>query len=175
MRPPPLLPEETLVRVLRLAKLDGITVLVLGGVFALMAAGNGQAPFAVVGLLAAGAGAIELHGVGLLRRNVPAGMQWVIASQPLLLLVIFGYCALRLTHFEMPPIPDSLREAATANAQALEMTLDEYFRLMNRVSAGLVALIATGYQGWMAYYYWTRRRAVAQALETVEFETETEN
>ncbi|PAW63982.1 MAG: hypothetical protein B9S34_13395 [Opitutia bacterium Tous-C1TDCM] len=172
MRSPPLLPEETLVRVLRLAKLDGITVLVLGGVFALMAAGNGQAPFAIVGLLAAGAGAIELHGVGLLRRNLPAGMPWVFASQPLLLLVIFGYCALRLTHFEMPPIPDSLREAAAANAQALGMTLEDYFRVMNRVSAGLVAAIACAYQGWMAFYYWNRRRAVAQALDTVVFETE---
>ncbi len=157
---------------LRLAKLDGITVLVLGGVFALMAAGNGQAPFAIVGLLAAGAGAIELHGVGLLRRNQPAGMPWVFASQPLLLLVIFGYCALRLTHFEMPPIPDSLREAAAANAQALGMTLEDYFRVMNRVSAGLVAAIACAYQGWMAVYYWNRRLAVAQALETVVFETE---
>lgn len=157
---------------LRLAKLDGITVLVLGGVFALMAAGNGQAPFAIVGLLAAGAGAIELHGVGLLRRNLPAGMPWVFASQPLLLLVIFGYCALRLTHFEMPPIPDSLREAAAANAQALGMTLEDYFRVMNRVSAGLVAAIACAYQGWMAFYYWNRRRAVAQALDTVVFETE---
>ena len=69
MQQPPLLPEETLVRVLRLAKLDGMGSVVLGTVFALMAAGAQEAPFAVIGLLAAGAGAIELHGASLLQEG----------------------------------------------------------------------------------------------------------
>ena len=38
MQQPPLLPEETLARVLRLARFDGMSVLVLGGMFALIAA-----------------------------------------------------------------------------------------------------------------------------------------
>ena len=65
MQQPPLLPSETLMRVLRLAKLDGMGVLLLGGLFALMAASGGEKPFAIIGLLAAGAGAIELHGAAL--------------------------------------------------------------------------------------------------------------
>ena len=57
MQQPPLLPAETLVRVLRLAKFDGLSVLLIAGVFALLAATAGDFSGALVGLLAAGAGA----------------------------------------------------------------------------------------------------------------------
>src|SRR5678816_1370684 len=88
MQQPPLLPEETLARVLRLARFDGMGALVLGGMFALFAAAARDFPFAAIGLLAAGAGAVELHGAALLRQGDRRGMQWLVASQPYLLLVI---------------------------------------------------------------------------------------
>ena len=164
MQPPPLLPEETLARVLRLAKLDGTSVLVLGALFAVLAAAGGDARFAIVGLLAAGAGAIELHGAGLLREGEPRGMRWLLASQPFLLLVIYAYCVLRLTHFEMPPIPDRFREAIDLTARQLGLSTEEYFRMVNRLTAQIVAGFATVYQGWMIVYYLRRRDAVARAL-----------
>lgn len=166
MQQPPLLPEETLARVLRLAKLDGTSVLVLGAVFAVMAASGGDARFAIIGLLAAGAGAIELHGAALLRQGEPRGTQWLIASQPLLLVVIYAYCVLRLTHFEMPPIPDRFHDALELSAQQLGLTIEGYFRMVNRLTAQVVAVVATIYQGWMMVYYLRRRRAVARALVT---------
>jgi len=55
MKAPPLLPEETLLRVLRVARLDGLSVLVIAGVFALISALAGDGVGAVVGLLVAGA------------------------------------------------------------------------------------------------------------------------
>jgi hypothetical protein len=164
MQLPPLLPQETLERVLRLARLDGTSVLVLGAVFAIMMAAGGERAFAVIGLLAAGAGALELHGAGLLRSGEPRGMRWLMASQPFLLLVIYGYCTLRLTHFEMPPVPERFQEALQQSAQQFGLTLEEYFRMVNRLTAQIVAGVATLYQGWMLVYYVRRRRAVERAL-----------
>lgn len=167
MQLPPLLPEEILVRVIRLARIDGLGVLLLGSLFAIFAATSGEAGFAVVGLLAAGAGAAELHGVGLLRAGEARGVRWLIACQPFLLLVIYGYCWLRLTHFEMPPIPEGLQETIERSAQQLNMTVEDYFRFVNRLTAQLVAVVATFYQSGMMVYYLRRRKAVERAL-TVE-------
>jgi hypothetical protein len=161
---PPLLPEETCSRVLRLAKLDGTGVLALGALFAVLAAAGGEAHFAIVGLLAAAAGTIELHGASLLQRGEARGIRWLVASQPFLLGVIYAYCALRLTHFEMPPVPERFREAMETTARELGLTLEEYFRLVNRLTAQIVAGVATIYQGWMTVYYFRRRAAVEQAI-----------
>lgn len=165
LKSPPLLPAETLARVLRLAKLDGTSVLVLGAVFALMAAAGGESRFAIIGLLAAAAGAIELHGAALLRQGESRGTRWLVASQPFLLLVVYAYCVLRLMHFEMPPIPDRFRDALALSAEQLGMTVEEYFRMVNRLTAQLVAGVATIYQGWMMFYYLRRRQVIVRALE----------
>jgi len=164
MQQPPLLPEETLVRVIRLAKLDGTSVLVLGSVFALMSAARGDSAFAVVGLLATAAGAVELHGSGQLRQGEPGGMRWILLSQPFLYLVVLAYCYLRLSHFEMPPIPDRFREAFEISAQQVGLSVEDYLRTLNRVSIQAVAGASTLYQGIMTYYYFKRRGAVETAL-----------
>ncbi|MFZ9746740.1 MAG: hypothetical protein ACO3G4_08930 [Opitutaceae bacterium] len=165
MQVPPLLPEETLTRVLRLARFDGLGVLVLGGGFALLAAAGGDKALAAVGLAAAGAGAVELHGVTLLRQGAFRGLRWIIASQPLLLAAVWVYCALRLTHFALPPLPEELRAAVAETARELGMAPDDYLRLVHRITHGLVALLATAYQGGLGWYYWRRREPVRRALE----------
>ena len=164
MQQPPLLPEETLVRVLRLARFDGMGAMVLGGVFALFAASVRDLPFATIGLLASGAGAIELHGAALLRQGHPRGMGWLVASQPLLLLVILSYCALRLWFFEVPPVPEKFQAVFAASAQQWNLSVEEYQRALNRITAGAVALAAIGFQGGMTLYYMRRREPVRQAL-----------
>lgn len=164
MQQPPLLPEETLARVMRLAKLDGTSVVILGSVFALMAAARGETAFAIVGLLATGAGAFEIHGSGLLRRGKVSGMRWLLVSQPALYLVILGYCALRLMHFEMPPIPERFQEAFELSAQQVGLSVEDYMRTLNRVSVQILAIASTIYQGIMTFYYAKRRAAVEAAL-----------
>jgi hypothetical protein len=170
MQQPPLLPEETLLRVVRLARMDGIGALVLGTLFALVAAAGHHFPFTVVGLLAAGAGAVELHGVALLRQAQPRGINWLVASQPFLLIVIFSYCALRLWSGEMPPIPEQLRAFIAAGAAQWRMSIDDYLQLLNRITYALLAVTALGFQGGMMIYYLRRRAAVKQALRVVDEE-----
>lgn len=165
MRPPPLLPSEVLVRVLRAAKFDGLTVFALSALFAVMAAMAGEMRFAVIGLLAAGAGAIELHGEGLLRYGDPRGMKWLITSQPVLLIIIYIYCALRLAHFQIPPIPESRQVEFAEAATQLGMTTEQLIHLLYRFTVKTVAVVATLFQGWMLIYYLRRRKAVVQAVE----------
>ena len=164
MQQPPLLPEETLARVLRLARFDGMGALVLGGMFALIAAAGRDFPFAAIGLLASGAGAVELHGAALLRQGEPRGMRWLVASQPYLLVAILSYCALRLWLVEMPPVPETLQNLFTLSARQWGMSVEEYQRFLNRVTALAVACLATGFQGGMALYYLRRRESVYRAL-----------
>ena len=164
---PPLLPEETLHRVVRLARFDGLSILVLGTLFALSAAATKDVPFAAIGLLAAGAGAVELHGIALLRQFESRGVNWLIASQPFLFIVILGYCVLRATHFEMPPLPEQLRDLAELSAQQWHMSLVDYFRMINTVTAIVVGVVSFFYQGAMMIYYWRRRDAVTRALDEV--------
>lgn len=164
MQQPPLLPHETLVRVLRIARFDGIGALLLGGMFALSAAMAGEPPLAVIGLLGAGAGAIELHGTELLKQGDGRGMSWLIASQPFLLVVVFSYCSMRLWVLPLPPVPESLEGLFAASATQWKMTVDEYQHVLNRITVLAIAVVALGFQGWMTYYYVRRRQAVMTAV-----------
>jgi hypothetical protein len=166
MQQPPLLPEETLVRVLRLARFDGTGVLVLGSIFALMAASAGEVRFAIIGVLAAGAGAVELHGAALLRQGEPRGMNWLIASQPFLLTVILAYCALRLWLMEIPPVPEAFQGVFAMNAQQWGMSVPQFQRTLNAITATAVAAASFGLQGGMMIYYVKRREPVEKALSS---------
>ena len=164
MKAPPLLPEETLIRVLRVARLDGLSVLVISGVFALVSALAGDGLGAVVGLLVAGAGAVELHGATLLEHGEPRGMDWLTGSQVFLLATIVLYCALRLYH----PVIEQMRAAMTdemkISLEAAGWRLDEFMHFVYRTTYVAVAIVTTVYQGGMAVYYWRRREAVTRAL-----------
>ncbi len=164
MRQPPLLAHETLARVLRLAKFDGALVLVFAGGFALLSAMEGDFSGALVGLLVAGAGAVELHGFSLLREGEPRGINWLVGSQISLLVSILAYCAVRLTHLEVPPIPDALVSMLDVTAEQLGMTRDEYVRFVQRLALQSFAVISFFYQGGMAIYYYRRREPVTRAL-----------
>lgn len=164
MPQPPLLPEEILNRVLRIARVDGLAVTIFGGIYALMSATAGFSVGAVLGLLAAGAGAIELHGATLLRHHQPRGITWLVASQPLLLGVIWVYCATRWFVLELPPIPDDLQPLLTLSAEQWGMSVEEYIRFVNRLTCVIVAVVSAAYQGGMTIYYLRRRHGVLRAV-----------
>ena len=164
MQQPPLLPAETLARVLRLARLDGLSVLLIAGVFALLAAMAGDLSGALIGLLAAGAGAVELHGVSLLEEKEPRGMDWLIGSQLFLLFSILAYCAVRMAHLELPPVPDMFVPVIDASAQQFGMSREEYMTFVQRLGLQTVAVVSFFYQGGLAVYYFRRRDPVTRAL-----------
>lgn len=183
-RTPPPLPAEILRRVLRLASLDGHLLLYVAGFFALVSAANRDAIGAVAGCLAAGAGALELHGTGQLRQGDNRGMDWLVRSQFLLLGTILLYAAHRMAVLDLEFVRSQLPQAKAMMKEMLpptresEEVIREFFSDENQVlesykvihqfiytTIGFVSLL---YQGGMALYYHRRRPAVAQALDEGE-------
>jgi hypothetical protein len=169
---PPLLPEEVLTRVFRLARLDGLSVLLVATTFAIIAALARDVTGAMAGLLVAGAGASELHGTSMLRVGDARGMSWLVGSQLCLLVSILAYVGVRLSLFELPPVPEDMKKFVEFSASQVGMTGDQYLRFVHRVALWIVAGLSILYQGGMAWYYLRHRAAVARALETAELEPE---
>lgn len=166
---PPLLPAETFARLLRLARLDGTGILALSGAFTLGLAAMGERSGVMIGLLVAGAGALELHGTGLLERGDRHGLRWLIASQLGLLAVMLGYVALRLASFDPALInlimTDTLRQRYL-DAGLHPEEIDRVVELSYYLSYALIGVLTVVYQGGMALYYWRRRGAVSKVLSS---------
>jgi hypothetical protein len=164
MKPPPFLPEETLRRVLRVARLDGTSVAAVAGVFALISALAGDGLGAVVGLLVAGAGAIELHGATLLVHGELRGMKWLVNSQVFLLATVIAYCGLRLLHPNFAQLLAAVTDDMKVSLETAGWTPDKFVHFVYNTTYYAVAIVTFFYQGGMALYYFRRRESVARAL-----------
>jgi hypothetical protein len=170
---PPLLVRETLLRVLRVARFDGLSVLLVAGLFALLAAGAGDVQGALIGVTVALAGAIELHGVSLLQHGDARGLDWLVGSQVFLLVVLLGYCGWRLTHVELEPLRaafhSSLRmplmQQMWAANRELGLTEETFLQQIHTMTYASLAIATLIYQGGMTLYYQRRREPVTRALE----------
>jgi hypothetical protein len=164
MKPPPFLPEETLHRVLRVARLDGMSVTFIAGLFALVAALAGDGLGALVGLLVAGAGAIELHGAKLLEHGEARGMNWLVGSQLLMLTSVIGYCAMRLLHPNLAQLLSAVTDEMKTSLETAGWTPDKFVEFVYNTTYYAVAVVTFFYQGGMALYYFRRREPVMRAL-----------
>lgn len=167
MKQPPLLPDETLHRVLRVANFDGFSVLAVAGTLALASASLGDIMGAAIGLSIAAAGAIELHGAGLLRAGERRGMNWLIASQPYLALVVVCYCVLRIANFD-PAVLQQVMPAEMKNSFPSVRSEEQFARTFNQVGYGILGVGTLIYQGAMTVFYYRRRDVVTAALEAGE-------
>jgi hypothetical protein len=164
-RKPPPLPHEILERVLQIATVNGRLVMIVATVFALLNAAAYQGMGAIVGCLVAGAGALELHGAGLLRAGSLRGVDWLVRSQLLLLATMLIFSALRIASpdlsrlDEVPFTPEMLQ-----TLEQLNLTKEQFATGVNTVVYVTVGLVTLIYQGVMAIFYHRRRGAIATAL-----------
>jgi hypothetical protein len=173
---PPLLPAECLRRVLRMARLDGTMVLVLSGAFALLAASAHDSVGAGFGLVIAAAGAMELHGAGMLGNREEKGTKWLVGSQIFLLICILGYAYFRLHESSVDEMKSMIKGVYTSDqvdelrnaARESGLTPNEALRLFNSVVWGAIGIATVIYQGGMAIYYRRRAAAVSAALREGE-------
>jgi len=165
---PPILPAESLRRVMRVARFDGLSVLIVAGGFALLSAASRDVSGAAIGLLIAGAGAIELHGVGLLRAG-QEGMKWLISSQLFLMGTILVYAGFRILRpdvaWMLPYVTGEAAEPILQAAQQQGLTVEQLLVGAMSMFYVLVAIITLLYQGGMTIYYLRRRKAVELALK----------
>jgi hypothetical protein len=167
MRPPPL-PAEILRRVLRVAKFDGVSVLVIAGACALISASSRDVTDALVGLAVAGAGAIELHGAQMIRQGDERGMRWLVGSQLQILACMLAYAAYRLLSPDIASLHKMVPAEVADQIQQAGMTVDEFLLEMLRLVYLGVAAASLLYQGGMTVYYLRRRAVVAAALKADE-------
>jgi hypothetical protein len=158
---PPLLPVETVRRLLRVAHADGLSVLVVAGASALMSAFSQDRLDAALLLLVCGAGAMELHGANLIGGGDRKGIRWLIGSQLFLLLVMLSYVAVHLLHLPVPAfssmVPDGLIEQ-TATSEGVSPV--EFGRQFDDLIGFSIVVLTLVYQGWMILYYARRRQAL---------------
>lgn len=163
---PPLLPDEVFVRVYRLARRDGMSVLIIASIFSIIAAVMGDFSGAVIGLAVAGAGAMELQGCHLMREGEPRALRWLITSQLTLMAVIMVYCYLRLMNFDPALVEQTITPQMRATFQDAGYSTErvaELVKIIYYLTYSLVALVTLIYQGSMALYYYRRREAIHQA------------
>lgn len=163
MTPPPL-PSEILRRVLRVARFDGTCVLWVAGTCALISASFRDVTGAVVGLLVAGAGAIELHGVGLLHAREERGMRWLVSSQFCVMASILGYAALRLSSPDIETLRKAVAPEVAEQIRLAGMTVDQFLYGMVHFVYFAVVVATILCQGGVALYYLRRVAAVTAAL-----------
>lgn len=169
---PPLLPAETLHRMVRLARRDGMMVLGLSGALAIASAALGDYWGALVGVVIAGAGVFELHGATLLTGGKAGGVSWLVGSQLYLLAAVLGYVFWRLQSYDpegmkqffAPMLHTPEMQAKLEDAGASEADMLAMLRLVYHVTYAAVAILTVFYQGGMALYYHRRRAAAIAAL-----------
>ena len=170
---PPPLPSEIFENVLRIATRNGRILLFLSGGFALLSAIGGSLDGAKVGCLAAGAGALELHGAGLILHGEKRGVSWLVGSQILLLVIMLLYCAAQILQFDAEVVRSRLTPELLAqfdaSARVSEADLLHFVHLGYSTLYVVIAVVSVIYQGGMALFYRRSRSSIAHVLAQ-EFE-----
>ena len=149
-----------------MARFNGTGILVVAGAFALASASTHDVAGTAIGLLIAGAGAMELHGATLVLQGEVRGMNWMIGSQFYLMAVIFFYVGMGLHHIDIALFQ---RYVTLTDEQRLQitqagLTVDQFIRGFYVASYVIFGIVTLFYQSAMAFYYRRRRPAVAAAL-----------
>ncbi|MBI2517044.1 MAG: hypothetical protein HYV95_09020 [Opitutae bacterium] len=165
--PPPLPSEQALARVLKISRLNGWSITILSGLGTLVSLAFGDLVGAGLGLLATGAGAMEVRGHRRLKRGDAGGTRWLVRAELFLLAIIATYAAGRLLSFDA----ESVRESITPDQQAvlkeagLEMAdIIPLVRTTFRVFYGALLLLTVLYQGGMTLYYRRKVPLIEEAL-----------
>lgn len=167
MNGPPPLPGEKLHRLLRLARIDGTSLLVIAGGFALFSFATADWLGGAIGVAAAACGAGELEGRHLLMGENKTGVHWLIGSQICLLALILAYCAYQYFCYDPQPLiglldrgvkalSETTGEGPSTLAEHLNVSTSELQRTAKaaaRVGYVTIALLSALCQGGMAFYY----------------------
>lgn len=164
-RQPPLLPAETLRRVLRVARTNGTSVLAVAGFVALLSAAGQDYLSTVIGLIVSGSGGLELHGASLITAGDRRGLRWLVLSQVMLLIVVLGYVAFRITHVDLSIVSELFSETQLKlTAKNSGMPLDQLELGLYSLTYFLIGAGTVAYQGGLLWYYGRRSHAVRSAL-----------
>lgn len=169
MKPPPL-PEEILRRVLRVAKADGLGLVIIAGLGTLLSLAMLDLIGAFVGAVIVYGGWTELAGRRQLLRGDADGVRRLVRSQLIVLNVILIYCARQIFSFDLETTLGQASSYFTImNELGFDLTpamplIRAYLPLGVYTFYGLVAALTLLYQGGMSLYYRRRADPIQRAL-----------
>lgn len=159
-------PEVRFRRLLKIARVDGISLLALAGAAAVGAAIGGEWSTAGIGLGVVACGWLELHGRRLAQRGANGSVAALCSAQLLCLVLILLYACLLTSRADADHILQLL--PAFTRAQLAELfpdpgEVEQLLLGLQRLVAAAIAIAALLYQGGMAFYY-LRARSVIKAV-----------
>lgn len=169
---PPLLPEQKLERVVRIARADSMGVMICSGLSLVLALPQQEWHFAGFAALAFGCGYMEWHGHDRLRHGGSGGLQWLLGAQACLYTVIVAYALWRWRTFDaaalwsrLPPEAQELvnlrmKEAGWDPEADRELLL----RLHTALTSIVLVVVSTLYQCGLALWYRAQQAAIFAAL-----------
>jgi hypothetical protein len=166
MKPPPL-PEVTLQRVLRVAKLNAWSVVIVAGICLPLSAVLGDWSGTAACALVVFGGWTELAGRRQVAAGDAAGVNQLIRAQWIVLGTILVYCVARLASFDadtaLGNLTPSMRSELASSGIDVEAILP-LVRMVFYMTYTVVIVVTAVYQGGLARYYSRRRTIVGQAL-----------
>ena len=161
--------EKIRQRVIKVSGLNGWSILVVAGLFAVISLLMGDGLGAMVGVAVLVSPIMELKGRSLFKEGRPGSRQWYLRSQLWLLSVIFIYSISQLLGFfyfssGVADLPPDVREALYAALSVNEATLNA---LVGKIYLSVyltIILVSLIYQGGLFFYY---RRNVPTAKSGV--------
>jgi hypothetical protein len=161
LKKPPPLPEAQLERILRVARMNGLSVVIIAGLGTILSLGDwlgtGVGAAVVVG------GWMELKGRKQLIRGDTGGVRTLVRSQWVVLAAIEVYCVMMLGFSRDHGVSQELRGAMMEMGVDM-VALEPSLRLAFYATYAAVALITIIYQGGMARYYGRRAGVVQEAI-----------
>lgn len=152
---------------LRTAKLNGLSIVIIAGICALGSLAFGDWVGAGYGVLVVAGGWLELSGRKQLLRGNADGMRRLVRSQMVVLSVILIYAVSRIGSFDLDTalggMTAEMRTELTQSGVDLN-SLQPMVRLMFYALYIGVIVGSVIYQGGMALYYQRRTEAVKRAL-----------
>ncbi|HSY54285.1 MAG TPA: hypothetical protein VK785_07550 [Opitutaceae bacterium] len=162
MKPEPS-PADTLRKVIRIAKVNGmIVVFPTSCLCGLVAALFGDWRSALIGFLVAAAGWSEWHGAKLLKRGEARGIGWLVRSQLYLLGLILLYALWQMASYNPALVRSLITPDMAQTYESAGVDIQDVVRIAYYALYGTLAVLTLFYQGGLALFY-RRRTAVVQA------------
>jgi hypothetical protein len=161
LKKPPLTPEAQLQRILRVARTNGLSVVIIAGLGTLFSLGDWVG--VGVGVAVFVGGWMELKGRKQLVHGDIAGVRTLVQSQWVVLGAIEIYCVMMLGFSQDHGVSQELRGAMMEMGVDM-VALEPSLRLAFYATYAAVALVSIVYQGGMARYYARRVGVVQEAI-----------
>lgn len=150
---PPLPRAHPLSRLVRLARIDGWSVLILALVCGLWALPAKDWPTAIGALAALAASSMELKGARQCHAGNRQGITWLLRAQVLLLGTILAYCAWRLWHPDYAHLEALLSAKTRKTLQETGVNLQDLLHLAYPLTYTILAIASLLAQGLMILHY----------------------